>query len=133
MDKNTIGKIFAKQITSIAIVFLSSYCPMKSQPIDPKVLIAGHSEGSVKKAELLTDIHITPSDKDIAIISFTMSYPKGDDDFEELSSKSDLLTDEMKEHIKKLKAGTKLTFENIKAKRGDKTLILESVDLVVEE
>jgi hypothetical protein len=133
MHKNIIGKKLAKQFISCTLLFFASICSLNSQTVDTKVLIAGHSEGSVKKAELLGDIRITPISNDIAIISFTLSYPKGDDDFEELSSKSNSLTDEMKEHIKKLKAGTKLTFENIKAKMGDKTLILESIDLVVEE
>jgi hypothetical protein len=122
-----------KELFFFAVLLINSISIVFSQEIDPKVLVAGRSEGSIKKTELLADVRITPSSNDIAIISFTMSYPKGEDDFEELTSKSDKLTDEMKEHIVKLNPGTKLSFENIKAKRGDKTLILESVDLVIEE
>ena len=62
-----------------------------------------------------------------------MSYPIGEDDFVELASNSDKITSEMKDNINKVKAGTDITFENIKAKRGDKILIIEAIVLKIKE
>lgn len=104
-----------------------------SQNNDPKISIAGKSEGIILKTELLASGKLIPSSKDIMIVSFSISYPIGEDDLVELFSTSDTLTREMKDHILKLKPGTDLTIENIKAKRDEKTLILEAITLKVME
>jgi hypothetical protein len=114
---------------SLFFISISSF----AQTPDPKVSVAGHSDGSVTKAELVSQEKLIPGSNDIIIISFTMSYPIGEDDFVELASNSDKLTSEMKENIKKVKVGTDITFENIKAKRGDKTLILEAIIIKIKE
>jgi hypothetical protein len=103
------------------------------QTPDPKATVAGHSEGSVTKAELTSQEKLIPGSNDIVILSFTMSYPIGEDDIVELISNSDKITSEMKDNINKVKPGTDITFENIKAKRGDKTLILEAIVLKIKE
>lgn len=118
------------------ILFLSLFFVAlitNAQTPDPKASIAGHSEGTVSKAELLSQDKLIPGSNDIEIISFTMSYPIGEDDFVELASNSDKLTSEMKDNINKVKAGTDITFENIKAKRGDKILIIEAIVLKIKE
>lgn len=104
-----------------------------AQAPDPKATIAGRSEGIVTKAELVAQEKLAAVGNDIVIVSFTMSYPIGEDDFVELTSNSDKLTGEMKDNINKVKPGTDISFENIKAKRGDKTLILEAVVLKIKE
>lgn len=104
-----------------------------SQTNDPKVSIAGKSEGSISKTELLAKGKLIPSNNDIMIVSFSISYPISEDDIVELYSASDTLTQEMKDHILKLKPGTNLTIENTKAKRGDKILILEAITLNIME
>jgi hypothetical protein len=100
-----------------------------AQTDDPKASIAGLYKGSIKRADLLAVERIIPSTQNMVIVGFTISYPTGDDDLDELVSKSDKITPEMKENFGKLKAGTEISFENIKAKMADKTIILESVVL----
>ena len=126
-------KSIAKIVAMLLIFLFTGYVSVFSQPVDPKANVLGLTEGSIKKTELLTLEKITTNTKDITIVSFTLSYPIGVDDFAELMSTSDKLTDEMREDIKHLKIGTEVTFENIKAKRGDKTLILESITLKIKE
>lgn len=116
----------------LALTLFSTFS-INSQTPDPKASIGGISEGSISKAELLKQEKLIPGSNDITIISFTMSYPLGEDDFVELASNSDKLTREMKDHISKLKPDTEISFENIKAKRGDKILILESIILKVKD
>lgn len=98
------------------------------QPADPKVTIAGRSDGQITISDLLAAEKIIPNMKDLVILGFILSYDKGDDIIE-LESKSDKLSQEMKDNIKLLPAGTEISFENIKAKQGEKTLILESIIL----
>jgi len=116
----------------LALSLFSTFI-LSAQTSDPKVSIGGISEGSISKEELLKQEKLVPGSNDIIIVSFTMSYTLGEDDFVELTGNSDKLTREMKDHISKLKPGTELSFENIKAKRGDKILILESIVLKVKE
>ncbi len=119
--------------TFISIVSIIFYgLALYAQPQDPKAKLAGHSEGIITKSEILSVEKLIPTQPDIIILSFTLSYSKGDDIIE-LISKSDNLTLEMKDHIKQIQAGTEISFENIKAKQGDKILLLESVNLKLKD
>jgi len=100
---------------------------------DPKISINGISYGSISINDLVNQEKIICKDKNIKIYGFTMSYPIGEDDFVELISPSDSLTKEMKDNIKNLKPGTEVSFENIKAKKADKTIILEAITLKIRE
>jgi hypothetical protein len=100
-----------------------------AQTEDPSATVGGLKNGSVKRADLMAVEKIVPNSSTIAIVSFTISYPVGTDDLIELVSKSDKITQEMKDHFKTVKSGTEISFENIKAKMADKTVILESVIL----
>jgi hypothetical protein len=119
----------------LSIFVFISVCllQLSGQETDPKATIGGLSEGSISKIELAKVEKIIPSQNDIVIISFTMSYNVGEDDIVELVSTSSSLTTEMKDNIKQLKAGTEISFENIKAKRGLTVLILESVTLKLKD
>lgn len=121
-----------KSIILFLCIFIFTLSANPQTP-DPKATVAGHSEGSVTKAELIAQDKLIPGSSDIVILNFTMSYPIGEDDFVELASNSDKITSEMKDNINKVKAGTDITFENIKAKRGDKILIIEAIVLKIKE
>lgn len=127
--KDLVVKKFIK--ISTFIFLLISNLSAFSQPADPKVTIGGVSEGKITKTDILKVTKLDVSPENIAIISFTMSYLVGNDDYVELVSNSDKLTSEMIESLKQIKVGTEVSFENIKAKIEDKTIILESVTLKI--
>jgi hypothetical protein len=123
-----------KNIILFTLLFFSvGFAEAQSQSDDPKVLINDINRGSITRNDLIYQEKIVCSAKDIIILGFTMSYPIGEDDFVELVSASDKLTQEMKDHVKDLKPGTEISFENIKAKKGDKTIILEAITLKIRE
>jgi hypothetical protein len=115
------------------LFFITFSIIVVAQTDDPKATIAGLSGGLITKKELLSQENLVPNSKDIVIIEFTMSYPIGDDDVVELLSNSDKITKEMKDHIDGLKTGSELSFENIKAKKGNSTIILEAINLKIKE
>ena len=112
-----------------ALLFVSIALNLLAQSEDPTATVGGFKNGTIKRADLLAVEKIKPNNSTIVIISFTISYPVGTDDLVELVSKSDKITQEMKDNFQKIKAGTEISFENIKAKMADKTIILESVIL----
>ena len=120
-------QLFLKVFLALSFVLIA--LNLAAQTDDPAATIGGFKNGSIKRADLIAVEKILPNNSNIIIVSFTMSYPIGNDDLVELVSKSDKITQEMKDSFKKVKAGTEISFENIKAKRDDKTIILESVIL----
>ena len=121
---------FTVKTICILLFFIFSF-NLNAQDEDPKATVGGFKSGSVKRTELLAVDKVVSNNSSITVVSFTISYPISDDDLVELVSKSDAVTQEMKDHFKKVKAGTEVSFENIKAKMADKTVILESVVLKV--
>ena len=107
--------------------------PLFAQSDDPKVQINGISQGTITINDLVNQEKLICNNKNLVIIGFTMSYPIGEDDFVELVSTSDKLTQEMKDNIKTIKPGTEISFENIKAKKADKTIIIEAITLKIRE
>jgi hypothetical protein len=114
----------------ILTLFTFSFNLIGQDP-DPKATVGSYTSGTIKRSDLLAVEKILPNKSKLVIVNFTISYPIGDDDLVELVSKTDAITKEMKDDFKKVKAGTEISFENIKGKMADKTVILESVVLKV--
>ena len=113
----------------LAFSFVLIAYNLTAQTDDPSATVGGFKNGSIKRADLLAVEKIIPNNSNIIIVSFTISYADENDFLIEVASKNDKITEEMKENFKKVKTGTEISFENIKAKMVDKTIILESVIL----
>lgn len=100
---------------------------------DPYASVAGKHDGTISIDELLSASKVESSQTDVQIVFFSVSYAASEDDIVEIISKSDQITPEMKELFAKLTPGKEINFENIKAKRGDKTVILESLVLKITQ
>jgi hypothetical protein len=122
-----------KTFAIVLLLFVFQISSILGQAVDPGASVSGRTEGFITKADLQKTEKLVPNSPDIVIMGFTLSYPIPGDDVEEWVSKSDQLTSEMKEKIALLKAGTIVSFENIKAKKEGKTLILESINLEIKE
>lgn len=91
----------------------------KTQQIQgPVATVAGIINGVISKNALLKVDSLSCSEKNITIVSFTMTINKNGNLYE-LNSANNMLTAEMKKSINELESGNKLYFENIKAKFSD--------------
>jgi len=84
----------------------------------PVATVAGIISGVISKDAILKADSLSCLEKNITIVSFTMTiYINGN--LYEQNSTNNMLTAEMKKSINELESGNKLYFENIKAKFSD--------------
>jgi len=96
----------------------------ENKPIQkPFAIIEGIEAGKVELTSLLAVDSIICSDKSFRITSFSMSLKWESGDIVEVLSKSNRITNEMKEYLNKEGFSKKIWIENIEAVKDDGTII----------
>lgn len=101
------------------VTVLSLYCStlsaQKSGSSDLKATIAGISGGEISKDLLLKDAELLCSDPKFKVVSFNLSLSRYGDVID-FSGTGNRLSEEMKEAIKTIKVGSKISIEKIVGK-----------------
>jgi hypothetical protein len=102
------------------------------QQTDPKASISGKNNGEISVAEIIKAERLQPNQPDLKIVIFSFSF-ETDDDVIEILCNSDVISPEIIEQLKKLKTGSKISFENIKAKHtSGNTIIMEALVFIIK-
>ena len=100
---------------TILSIFCSPLSAQKSGITDLKSTIAGLSGGEISKDLLLKDAELLCSDPKFKVVAFNLSLSRYGDVID-FSGTGNRLSGEMKEALKTIKVGSKISFEKIVGK-----------------
>lgn len=126
-----------KIIASFFAVLLMAASPVLAQddlPVDESLIVLIRkvpTGGYLSRTEIPKVVQLDITEKGAEIMDFVYKYSKGDEKVEIVNQGAEL-SDEIKNHMKTLKIGSKISFENIRVSNASGEVLTRPLKITIK-